>query len=193
MPYPSRIDLDEIVDLAAALIGERGVDSVSLNDVAAGLGVKTPSLYRYVDGRTDLLRRVNLRFLQGLMAALAAARASDDPALEQLVAVLAAYRAYARANANLYLMALASDVDELRPDEDLLVEMILPLQEAMAGIAGERNSLAALRGAFALVHGAMMLELSGQLRRGGDLEADFDRAARAYLRGWEAQSSTAPG
>jgi hypothetical protein len=63
--------------------------------------------------------------------------------------------------------------------------MALPLQALMSAVSGPEDSLAALRGAMALVHGFVLLELHGQLRRGGDLAVDFDTVVRAYLRGWQ--------
>jgi hypothetical protein len=54
----------------------------------------------------------------------------------------------------------------------------------MAEITGEAESLPALRGLLALMHGFVMLELAQQFRRGGDLDAAYDKAVRAYLNGW---------
>jgi hypothetical protein len=50
------------------------------------------------------------------------------------------------------------------------------------------QSLAALRGLLALVHGFVMLEMNNQLRRSGSLEEAFTQSAAAYLRGWEIAS-----
>jgi Tetracyclin repressor-like, C-terminal domain len=94
------------------------------------------------------------------------------------------YRAFALANPATYRLAFGSTDDELRPDEALLEQLALPLQTAMAGISGEVESLAALRGMWALIHGFVSLELAGQFRRGGDLEAAFQRAVAAYINGW---------
>ena len=65
------------------------------------------------------------------------------------------------------------------------MQMVLPIQAVMAEISGQERSLAALRGALALVHGFVMLELTNQLRRGGSLEEAFTESAAAYLRGWQ--------
>lgn len=64
-----------------------------------------------------------------------------------------------------------------------LLPAALPLQRAVEDWAGERNSLAALRGLWALLHGFVALELTGKFQRGGDLSADFDHSIRAYVRG----------
>ena len=79
----------------------------------------------------------------------------------------------------------AALVRATRPDEAYMVQLITPVQELMAALVGEAESLTALRGAYALVHGYVMLELNEQLRRGGDLEAVYQEVIRAYLRGWE--------
>jgi hypothetical protein len=48
----------------------------------------------------------------------------------------------------------------------------------------------ALRGALALVHGYVMLELKNQFQHGGDLRLAFEASVRAYLRGWERANTT---
>lgn len=184
MPYPSRISAEELLQTAERLIEEHGVEQVSLGEVAKTLGVKTPSLYRYVDSKAELLRQLNLRFLEGLFAAMHGAQEAGAPVEERLLATMTAYRRYALDHPRAYLMAFAYMVDELRPDEDLLVKMVLPLQANAAELVDPNNSLAALRSILAYVHGFVMLELTNQLRRGGDLEAHFRQGARACLAGW---------
>jgi len=56
MPYPTHVTLDSILNQARTMIEMEGVEALSLNVLAEALGVKTPSLYRYVDGRAGLLR-----------------------------------------------------------------------------------------------------------------------------------------
>lgn len=184
MPYPAQISAADVLDAAEELIEAQGVEQLALNDVARALGVKTPSLYRYVDSKAGLLRQLNLRFLEGLFAAMHGAPDAAQPVEARLLAAMTAYRAYALAHPRLYLMAFAYMVDDLRPGEDLLVQMVLPLQAEAAELAGAADSLAALRSIYAYVHGFVMLELTNQLRRGGDLSADFAQGARACLAGW---------
>ena len=186
MPYPTQITADQLLQITEQLIEDQGVENITLNDVAVALGVKSPSLYRYVSSRIDLLRRVTLRFLEGLVSVIIAAMEPDDSAEDRMLAVMVAYRQYAHAHPKLYLMALTYMVDALRPDEDLLVQLVLPLQSAMSDIAGAERSLAALRSILAYTHGFVMLELNSQLRRGGDLSADFLDGAGALLSGWRA-------
>ena len=95
------------------------------------------------------------------------------------------YRHFALENPNSYVLAFTNVDDTLRPDENAMEQMVLPIQALMAAVSGQEASLSALRGAMALVHGFVMLELHGQLRRGGDLTEAFAAAVQAYLRGWQ--------
>lgn len=185
MPYPSQIDREQIIRAARQLIEEKGVDALSLSKLASTLGVKAPSLYRHVANKETLLQAVNLCTLSQLFATLEAASAVvDDSPAPQLLPILRAYRQFAHANPELYLLAMTTKPGEGRPEEDVLVQMVLPMQTLMAKISGEENSLPALRGVFALVHGYVLLELNQQLQRGGDLDETFDVVVNAYLKGW---------
>jgi len=185
MPYPAQINRDSIVQKALEMVGTDGPEKLSLHKLAGALGVKAPSLYRHIGNKNELLKAVNFLTLQNLFAAMddATSRATGD-AEEQMQALFAAYRAFAHAHPRLYSLAF-SDNDDYRPDEDILVQMVLPVQALMAQICGDADSLAALRGAMALLHGFVILELTNQLRRGGDLDAAFHDSVAAYLRGWQ--------
>ena len=192
MPYPSQIDREQIVATATAMVEAGGTEALTLGKVAKALGVRTPSLYRYVASRAALLQAINLCTLQQLFADFdnALARAPADPA-GQLAAVASALRCYAQRHPHRYVQAMTAEVGVTRPDEDILVQMVLPLQAIMAEIAGEPSSLTALRGFLALVHGFIMLEVHDQLQRGGDLSAAFDASIVAYLAGWRSQTAEA--
>ncbi len=51
------------------------------------------------------------------------------------------------------------------------------------------RSLTALRSLLALAQGFVTLELGGQLRRGGDLDAAYAESVRVLLDGWAAGSA----
>jgi AcrR family transcriptional regulator len=186
MPYPSQVDRETIVAQAWQLIEKDGAENLSLSKLAASLGIKAPSLYRHVGSKAGLLQAVNLFTMQQLVESLnEAAAQTSGAASEQLTALLHTYRDFAQAHPNSYSLAFTNSDDSLRPDENVLEQMALPLQALMSAVSGPEDSLAALRGAMALVHGFVLLELHGQLRRGGDLAVDFDTVVRAYLRGWQ--------
>jgi AcrR family transcriptional regulator len=51
----SRLDLEAVVDTALGIADDRGLDAVSLRRIAERLGVTPMALYRYVQGKDDLL------------------------------------------------------------------------------------------------------------------------------------------
>jgi AcrR family transcriptional regulator len=185
MPYPAQMDANRIVYYAREVIEAEGVDNLSLNKLATLLGVKAPSLYRHFASKNDLLRAVNLHTGGQLVEAILAAveTAADDPQA-RVRAMAHAYRAFVHAHPQTYSLMFGSLAPELRPDAALLEGLAIPLQKLMAAISGEADSLAALRGMMALVHGFAILELNGQFQRGGDLGEAFSRVVDAYIAGW---------
>ncbi|MEZ4619556.1 MAG: TetR/AcrR family transcriptional regulator [Caldilineaceae bacterium] len=184
MPYPGQVDQARIVEQARAMIEAEGVEAMSLQKLATALGVKAPSLYRHVGSKAELLRAVNAGTIAQLISALHDA-GNQQQGLPQarLVAILRRFRQFAHAHPQCYLLFFTAQIGDTRPDEAWLVELVLPIQALMAEIVGEVASLSALRGALALAHGFVMLELHQQLQRGGDLEATFVQAIEVYLRG----------
>jgi AcrR family transcriptional regulator len=193
-PYPAQVNRETILQQAQAMIEAEGVEHLSLHKLAAALGVKAPSLYRYFTHKADLLQAVNLATNQALVAALGHTQtlAGTDPA-QRFLAMAQAYRAFAQANPATYGLAYSNLLPEARPDPQTLEALALPIQALMAEIVGAERSLAALRGAWALLHGFVTLELNGQFQRGGDLDAAFAQAVRAYLMGWQAIPGTGSG
>lgn len=185
MPYPSQVNRETIVAQAWQLIEAEGADNLSLSKLAEQLGIKAPSLYRHVGSKAGLLQAINLYTSQALVARLneSAVLAIGDPNT-QIAAIMHSYREFALTHPHTYVLAFTNHDDTLRPDEDVLEQLALPLQQLITAVSGPEKSLAALRGAMALAHGFVMLELHGQLRRGGDLAADFSTAVHAYLNGW---------
>ncbi|MEM6280934.1 MAG: TetR/AcrR family transcriptional regulator [Chloroflexota bacterium] len=186
MPYPSQIDADSILKVARNAIEADGVGNLSLNKLAAAMGVKAASLYRYYDNKAALLKAINQQTIQRLFAALEPALDSSSATIEQLMMGAKLYRAFALDNPQTYGMLFTNTIDDLRPDPEENVRLILPYQQLFADLCGDVNALAALRGYLALLHGYAMLLLADQLRRGGDLQQDYETAVRAYLTGWVA-------
>jgi AcrR family transcriptional regulator len=184
MPYPAQINRDALVARAREMIEAEGVEQLSLHKLAAALGVKAPSLYRYFASKTDLLRDVNLQTARQMTAAMKAAADIPGDARARTMAMAKACREFGYAYPMTYRLAFTNANPELRPDDAVLEALAIPIQQVMAQISGEEHSLAALRGAWALIHGFIMFELSGQFRRGGDLEAAFFQSMEAYLEGW---------
>ncbi|MBI5928952.1 MAG: TetR/AcrR family transcriptional regulator [Chloroflexi bacterium] len=186
MPHPARIDRDSILQTARAMMELEGVDGLSVNRLAAALGVKPPSLYHHFASKAALLRELNTTTNAGLVLAMHTALHTTDADLPQKILAMAqAYRIYAHEHPVSYGLAYTNVVAELRPDPEFLEKLALMLQVHIAELVGPGESLPALRGLWALVHGFVVLELGGQFQRGGDLDATFDQIVTAQINGWQ--------
>ena len=52
---------DRIVDAAAALVEQKGLENITLHELAGALGVKTASLYNHLQGLPELNARLSER------------------------------------------------------------------------------------------------------------------------------------
>ncbi len=117
----------------------------------------------------------------------------QESAFEQLVAVCHGFRKFGHAHPATYTLAFTTievddngnAVDKTSAEEEQQFADLLRLQSLVAQISGGTQSLTALRGLLAIMHGYVMLEINQQLRRGGDLEEAYDKSVKAYLRGWQ--------
>lgn len=184
MPYPSQINRDSLIETARDLIETQGVENVSLRVVADAFGVTAPSLYRHVKNKTALILAVNTLTSREIVAKMMDAINEDEPLETQMLAIVRAFRGYAHAHPRCYELAFSNAIPDTMPDVEERVQLILPLQALFTKIAGEEQSLVVLRGAYALIHGWVMLEISDQLQRGGDLNAHYEQAFLAYIDGW---------
>lgn len=183
MPYPSRIDRKAIIAVARDMIRQHGAAQVSLHKIAHELGVKTPSLYRYVANKNALLRAVNEDTLQQLFdACYAALKGAEEKNIKDaLLASALQYRHFAHEHPQLYSLLFSTTQPEMRPEAISSETGILPLQKAVALLSGADEALTALRGLLALMHGYVVLELADQFQRGGDLQATYRRLIEIYL------------
>jgi AcrR family transcriptional regulator len=184
MPYPSQVNREAIIETTRQMIEADGVEKLSLRLLADALGVKAPSLYRHVANKMALLHAVNIVTTHQLIEILYAAVDPDAPVMECMVALAHAFRQFAHENPACYALAYANPVYEIRPDADEREALVLPLQSIFAELVGEDNAFAAIRGAYAFLHGWAMLEITQQFEREGDLDSHFETAFRAYLAGW---------
>lgn len=189
-PYPSQTDHDSIVRTARTLIERDGVEALSLAKVAAELGIKAPSLYRHIESKNSLLQAViEQTYLALFQAYDEALDSSNESPTEKMLNMSRAQRSFAHENPNTYMLAYTTQNPELTTNPEMLLERAILIQTILLEISGEDQSLSALRGSLALVHGFIMLELNGQFRRGGDLSSTFDEVLKAYLNGWKNTSS----
>ena len=88
----SRARVEQVLDAAAGLIAEVGVDAMSMSDLAAAAEVSLPSIYRYFPSKQAIVQVLFERYAERVRAALVAAIEDDgqdapdgpevDPALD---------------------------------------------------------------------------------------------------------------
>src|SRR5215831_90674 len=102
-----RVGLDKanVVEAAAKLVDEEGLDRLSLGRLAERLGVRTPSLYNHVAGLPGLKHDLALYCLREVFDRLTRATIGKSRA-EAIVAIANTYRAYARETPGRYALTL---------------------------------------------------------------------------------------
>src|SRR3990170_1902880 len=96
---------DAVIDAASAIADADGLAAVTLARLADQLGVRSPSLYKHVDGLDGVRRALAVRGLAEASARIARAavgKAQDDA----LLALAHAYWQFAREHPGLYAASL---------------------------------------------------------------------------------------
>src|SRR5690348_11904266 len=79
MPTPARTSLDQIVKAGRDIVEADGIDGLTMQSIAAAVGVRPPSLYKRIRNRNDLLRLVANDAAAELTRDLETAVAGKDP------------------------------------------------------------------------------------------------------------------
>jgi AcrR family transcriptional regulator len=172
-----------VVDAAAALADEHGLEALTLARIAASVGVRTPSLYNHVGSLDDVRRRLALlavRELADAMRDAAVGRAGDDA----LIALAHAYREYATAHPGRYAAtqrAPAEGDEELAAAAGDAVAVLLAVLRGY-GLEGE-DAIHAVRGVRSALHGFAALETGGGFGLPVGLDESFERMVAALARG----------
>ncbi len=182
------LDLKIVVQAAVELADAKGLHEVSLATLAEKLGVRTPTLYHYVDGLGGLRRELALlasRELSQRMGKAIMGKASEDA----VIAMAEAYRAFVNEHPGLY----AASVPSANPDDKELVTAQTEILEAaiqtLAGFKfGKEDTIHALRMLRSLVHGFATLEVGGGFGIPLDLNETFRRLINSFLKGLTAQN-----
>ncbi|MFI5271552.1 MAG: TetR-like C-terminal domain-containing protein [Ktedonobacterales bacterium] len=170
-----------IVEVAAALADEVGLDALALAALATRLHVRTPSLFHYVAGLAGLRREIALLGLREQAVALGEAvmgRAGD----EAVRALAAAYRAYVKARPGVYEATVhaapASDT-ELQAAQSQVVD--IALRALGAYHLAPDDAIHAVRMLRSAVHGFATLEIAGGFGLPQEVDETFRRLIEGYL------------
>ena len=181
-----------MVEAAASLADEEGLEGVTLAELASRLGVRTPSLYNHVAGLEGLRRELALlgtRELGRRLGRGAVVKTTDQATF----AMGQAYRDFVKERPGLYAATVRSyrisapEDPELAAAEGEALEVVLAVL-ASYGLSSE-EAVHAARGLRSVAHGFATLEVAGGFGIQLDLDESFRRLLRAFTAGLRQESA----
>jgi AcrR family transcriptional regulator len=156
---------------------------LTMSDLAARLGVRSPSLYNHIGGLDDLrsaLALLGVRELEGRLARAAIGKAGADA----LRAMGMAYRDFALERPGLYLTAQRApdpnDAD-LNAASNAVIDVLRLVLEPMG--LSMQEQIHTIRGLRSIVHGFVSLELMGGFGLPEDVDESFRRLLDTFVAG----------
>lgn len=164
-----------VVDVALALIDEKGLDALSLAAVADRAGVAAPSLYKHVGSLADLRELMAERITRQITAIFATevmGRSGD----EAVVALMRAYRAYVVGQNARYALVPLDPLHRDTPLAQAGAEILAVFVAVMRAYAmDEATATHAIRRLRAAAHGFATLEAGGGFGLDLDLDESYDQ------------------
>ena len=175
------LDAETIVEKAAELADNSGLDTLSMATLAAHLGVRTPALYHYFAGLAGLRRALALRGLQEVSARVGRSvmgKAGDDAVL----ALAHALRDYAKEHPGLYAAASRAP-DSADPEWKVAGDEAvgIVLRALSAYNLSSEDGLHAVRMVRSIVHGLVLLENAGGFGLPLEVDETFRRLLISFL------------
>jgi AcrR family transcriptional regulator len=185
-PARAKTTDEAILDAAASLLEAGGLDALTMQAVAAEVGVRAPSLYKRIRDRAALIRAVQEAAATELEAALSSAARGKDPRAD-IIAMADSFRAFAHRRPGVYGLLFAALPDEMRVSPETNQAAVAPVLTALTalvhghgrggGKGGSKGAkgridepLDAARLFVAFAHGFVTMELAGAFRLGGDVD-----------------------
>jgi AcrR family transcriptional regulator len=165
--------------------------------LAAESGTSTSAVYALFGGKPGILRELFIEAFTRFAAHLDTVTPSDDP-LDDLLALVHAYRTSALANPHLYAVMFGSPVPGFEPApedyahaEATFAPLLDTVRRAIAaGLLADTDPGLIATALWANVHGLVSLELCCGTPAGAVSPSElFEAAIRANLAGWRARSA----
>jgi AcrR family transcriptional regulator len=178
MAHPKLLSVEEILKSAAYLVEHGDADGLSLRGVAANLGVKAPSLYRYFPDKQALEVAVAEVIMNAMLVEFRAASATFSPEA-RFRRIADVYLRFARERFPLYEFVMQHSHPERYASGagkavwDLLVD-------AASSVSRQPDDTAAAVATWAFLHGYATLEHSGAFGKSGP-KGGLERGIQAFL------------
>lgn len=163
--------IEEILDIAEAMMSEEGVNALSLSEVARRLGVRPPSLYKYFASLLDVYDALFERGQRRHTDAVAAATEAAEPGLPRFLGALEESCRWALANPGLAHLMFTRAVPSFEPSPEAMApanEVFVVFREGLASAVREghlgpdADSAEALHIAVTMIAGIIQMTLSNE-------------------------------
>ena len=178
MAYPKLLSSADILQTAIRLVEQGDAEGVSLRAVAAKLGVKAPSLYRYFPHKEALEVAVAEEVLGALRAELQTASENPDPET-RFRRMAHSYLHFARERFPLYALIVQNRLPGTYGSKAGKAVWNL-LLEVTSGMTGQPDDTAAAVAIWSFLHGYATLEHSGAFGASGP-RGGLERGLAAFL------------
>lgn len=183
MAHRAGLDRAAVVQAAARLVDEEGVEQLSLGRLAERLGIRAPSLYNHVAGLPGLRHELAVYCARELLAHLTRATIGKARA-EAILALADAYRAYARDYPGRYALTLQAppaDDTQMAAVAQELVEVVRAILRPYD--LGDENTIHAIRSLRSIVQGFVSLEVAGGFAMPVNLDDSFHWLITLFVEG----------
>ena len=179
MSQSRRLTSALVLEAAVEAVEEKGLNELSMQDLASRLGIKSPSLYNHISGLDDIRRQLTKEVLHRMENTIrdSAVGRSGENALREMAL---AYRKSAKIHPELY-KAFASSRQPRDPEIEAAIQSLVGvLFRVLEGYGlNPEQEVHFIRIFHSGIHGFVSLEAAGFF--GGDLLADetFDELIKS--------------
>ncbi|MGX7131237.1 TetR/AcrR family transcriptional regulator [Enterococcus songbeiensis] len=177
-----KITTDKILITAIDLINQRGVDQLTLKEVAATLGIKPPSLYNHFANLEALIDSIALKSMTELYDLLV----TDMIGLagvEALEKIAFTYRNYARTHPGQYEAIQRVSLWKSTKTIELSEKLVRLFEKIVQNyLPFETEQIHYIRTFRSYLHGFILLELDGSFGMEQDIEESFKYGVNQLLK-----------
>jgi AcrR family transcriptional regulator len=180
------LDIPLILQVAAEIADQEGLDSVTLSTIANKLGVKTPSLYNHIQGLSDLRKHLaiyGIGKLKHVVTESTVGKSGDDAVLSMGLA----YVSFVRSHPGLYEATLAATNFTDKAIQMASQEVVQVILLVLKHYDLEPNqAIHMVRGLRSIVHGFASIEMRNGFRMELDLDESLKEILLTFIRGLKA-------
>jgi AcrR family transcriptional regulator len=183
---------EKLCDAALEIFAEKGVDGLTMREVAGRLGVSPMTPYRYFKDKDAILAAVRARAFNDFAEALEKAVKKSGDAITQSEAAGKAYEDFAFTHAEAYRLMFMVSQKDAEAKDPLLQHAVERARATMSYHIRQLVNAGLFEGDpelighvfWAAMHGLVMLELSGQFTKRYSFRKVRDETFRALIQGF---------